>query len=504
MKRNVLLWYILTTLILFFPMYLFSQDSFTEKSNVEIKAGECKIIKSLFTKDGKTISKVFEIDVPFDGNYFIELVNSPMSGLKQSVKLFVNKSVIPEIIFPAVIDDKEWQIIKTNENKTTELKKGTNQIKITYENEYAPLIDALSIYRSDRTLSIDNSSQLKYINDLKLKKLPDNYSESKKKTKSGARTLSNPKGNYSHEVDISFNYTHYESFYFNQGQNVVLETKNTNTDPVMYLFNANPNNGSWVSDDWDGVTLNSKINITIPQSGWYVLMVRAYQSQSLGINAGTCDLWKDGVVFRTSIPVAGTFYGVPSKGNTAVNFFSTKLSSGGDTRIYIATGQVTGIVAENDDYPANSNSAWAWGVASRIKMFWSTSLYNSSVSSIFLSSFGISSSGTCDLYMNCENSTIYTNSAFPNLKSDDAIQTAPQTGGSNVSGAYNCASWAGGISTFWFWPSAFSSWSNGNNYLASFDSFYGNTPARYAGAWTYTRTNATATNSAVALGLIQI
>ncbi|MFW5700760.1 MAG: DUF7689 domain-containing protein, partial [Cyclobacteriaceae bacterium] len=95
-----------------------------------------------------------------------------------------------------------------------------------------------------------------------------------------------------------------------------------------------------------------------------------------------------------------------------------------------------------------------------------------------------------DVYMNCENSNL--SSWFPNLKPEDAIQSAP------ASGVYNCISWSGGITNYWEWPlDVFSDYYIPNDPLGSFDNFY--ETERYPDAMTYTRSGVNYSNICVDL-----
>jgi hypothetical protein len=253
---------------------------------------------------------------------------------------------------------------------------------------------------------------------------------------------------------------------------------------------------SWVNDDYNG--LNSYISVTIPTTGSYLLLVRAYGNYSSSNNygAGVCDLWKDGSAYRVGVPVAGwSSGGGLAKFNQNVNFFTGKLSLNSDTRLFVAGGFTSQINFQNDDYD-RSLSNFSWALSSRVKASWGTQ----PTPFVQVNAYSISSIGTCDVYMNVLNAVVP--SIFPNMKVDDAIQSAPATNGPRTPDGYNCASWAGGVTNFWFWPDddQFSPWIPANrNYLTAFDNFYGNNPARYSGAYTYTRTGADASNASLAL-----
>ena len=500
--KKITYWVVILHLSIF-PR-LFAQQTIIEKS-VPIKMGECMAqqISLMFEKD--VAYKVLDIEVPLDGNYMIDLATNASATQKESLKIIVDdRKLVDEII----ISKKDaWALGSMKNSKDGKesaifLTKGKHQIKLTFGNIEVPNTDEISIYRNGTTAKLSMNKYSEYIDNLKANKLPSDYSSWKKKNK-GARIAPNPKGNYEHELDIAISYTYYETFFLNQGQQISFEMKNSNTDPVMYLFAPGTNQGqlisasqSWVNDDFNG--LNSYLSVTILITGTYILMVRAFGNYRSDNNfgAGICDLWKDGVIYKSSVPVAGKSFSGTLKQNQNVNFFTGKNSSGLDSRILISQTLTSKIDYQNDDYVL-SGGDFIWGYLPRIKALWSNSSPSLTTFTQVIA-YSIPSIGTCDVYMNVLNSTIA--SSFPNLKPDDAIQSAPATLISSDPNAYNCGSWAGGISTFWFWPNNFSQWGPANgDYLTVFDNFYGNNPKRYTGAYTYIRSGANATNGSVAL-----
>jgi FlgD Ig-like domain len=480
--------------------HLFAQQSIIEKS-MPIKMGECMAQKISLVFEKDVAYKVLDIEILLDGNYMIDLATNASATQKENLKVIIDDKKLSDEI---IISKKDaWALGSMKNNKdgkesSTFLTKGIHQIKLTFGNIEVPNTDEITIYRNGTIAKLSMNKYSEYIDNLKLNKLSADYLSWKKKNK-GARIAPNPKGNYDHQLEIPFKYTHYENFSFTQGQLVTFNTKGSNGDPVMYLFNAvnggvNPS-ASWVNDDSNS-TVESLISVTIPSTGIYTLLIRAYgniNGQNYG--SGICDLWKDGVLYRNSIPVAGTsFQSGNPKINQNVNFFTAKMSSGSDTRLYVSGNTLAPIETQNDDYSSGGNGDFSWALSSRIKTLWASQ----PLPLVQVNAFSISSIGTCDIFMNVLNSTIA--SSFPNVKPDDAIQTAPATGNSGP-GVYNCGSWAGGVTTFWFWPdSYFPQWVPANgDFLTAFDNFYGNNPARYSGAYTYTRSGANATNGSVAL-----
>jgi FlgD Ig-like domain len=483
---------------------LFAQQTIIEKS-VPMKMGECitQQISLLFEKD--VAYKVLDIEVPLDGNYTFDVVVNASAFQKENLKIILdNMKVNDEIILPK---KDAWVLgsmknAKDNKSSSIFLTKGNHQVKITFGNSEIPLIDELAINKLGSGTKSNTNKHDEYINALKAQVMPSDYLSWKKKYKA-ARIAPNPKGNYDHQLEIAFKYTYNESFYFTQGQVVSFNTKNSNGDPVMYFFNVTNNlvssSASWVNDDSNS-TIESLITVTIPTTGFYTLLIRAYgniNGQNYG--SGTSDLWRDGALYKNSIPVAGTsFQTANPKINQNVNFFTAKMSAGSDTRLYVSGNTLSPIETQNDDYSSGGSGAFSWGLSSRIKTLWASQ----PLPLVQVNAYSISSIGTCDIFMNVLNGDNNLLSNFPNLKPDDAIQSAPATGNYGTPNAYNCGSWAGGITTSWFWPSIFSQWNpsaTNKDFLTTFDNFYGNNPPRYSGAYTYTRTGANATNAYIAL-----
>jgi hypothetical protein len=349
-------------------------------------------------------------------------------------------------------------------------------------------VESIVVSKDISKASISDKNYTDYVKSLKAQKLPVNYSDIKKaaieseKSSSHLKSykLSNPEGNYDHEMELDFNYTYYTTLSLTAGQTITLETKNATSDPVLQLFNSiDPiNKGSWTDDDGAGNGYNSKITATIQYAGTYYVLIRKFINPSSVV--GTCDLYKDGSLFVSNVAVAGSGIRCDKNVTEELNYF-TRLASG-DTRIWIEdqTGFPGLIVAYNDDYSSSDAHDFEWGYASRVKQ----NLYRN-IRAVIVSNYSASNpAGKCDLYMNCKNSNVA--DYFPNLKANDAIQSAPQ------SGTYNCISWSGGITNYWEWPdSPYSSYYVPGNPLGSFDKFYQ--------ARGFTRTGASSSNSIVDL-----
>lgn len=453
------------------------------KNEISIKASTFQVKSDLATYTVKV-----EVDKP--GNYYIGTWCMPPASETPDSKMEISvngKKLANSFKFK----NNNWQASYLKNEKgevsTINLEKGINTITFISSVNF-PLIEKMQLSSSPCNLENDNAQHMSYVNSLKNSKLPKNYiAEKKNSAELKSSVLPNPAGNYSHVVDLEYNYTFWTTIYLTAGQTVTFETKNSNSDPVMFIFNySNPSLGSWMNDD-GGEGLNSKLTVTAPQEGTYYLLLRAYSSSYPGV----CDLYKDEAQFYASAAIAGTIQYCATQKTGNLNFFSW--INTGDTRLWLYNYWNGPIVAANDDF-YNSGDFY-WGLSSRIKQDFSTA-----VSYCLVSAYSPSTTGTCDLYMACENSTIM--SYFPNLKAEDAIQSAPQTND------YNCASWGGGLTDRgrYFWASSAptstnlsSNWYVANNFWLSWDNFFGNNPPRFAGAPTYTRSGASASNGDVAM-----
>lgn len=438
--------------------------------------------------DGKNVYTKFEVDIPESGKYYVTAWVMGVNG-QEKIQAYLDNEAQP-VGFLKMSEDG-WQTAQL-QNKNIfdpiDISKGTHVF--LFKSQDIPEIEFIRLAKQKDAAIISDTKYRNYINDLKAKSLPDNYKQLKEKNQIPEATalaaISCPACDYLYYLNTNFVYTYYQSFQFTAGQNVVFETRKSNptaSDPVMFLFNYyDPvNGGSWSNDDW-GNGYQSKISATIPSTGTYYLLLRSYSSSS----PGTSDLYKDGSLIATNVALAGTNINIGGLYKTGtLNYFTSQLT--GDSRLWLADSSSSpGLIrASNDDYAGTGD--FYWGLASRVKNQFSPDIKYALVSSYSSSN----PTGTADLYMKLDNSNIM--SYFPNLKADDAIKSAPETG------AYNCISWSGGITSTWIWPpSPGNPWYNSNK-LTAFDNFYGNNPSRYAGAMTYTRTGATESNSVVDL-----
>ncbi|MFZ3059973.1 MAG: hypothetical protein WA102_09590 [Candidatus Methanoperedens sp.] len=451
------------------------------------RGGEGILKNKKMAIDGENVYTKLEVDIPESGEYYVTAWVMGVNG-QEEIQAYLDDEVHP--VGYLKISENGWQSAQLQDKNTfnpISLTKGTHVF--SFKSQDIPEIEFIRLEKQKDAAIISDTNYRNYINTLKAKSLPDNYKQLKGENQMERVTMltSNPEGDYAYQLNMNFAYTYYQAFYFTSGQNVVFETRKSDpyaSDPVMFLFSAyDPvNGGSWSNDDW-GNGYQSKISVTIPNSGTYYLLLRSYSSSS----PGTSDLYKDGSLYASNVALAGTnvYNGDISK-TGILNYFTSQLT--GDSRLWLedsgsSPGKIRGY---NDDYSGSGD--FNWGLASRVKNQFSPDIRYALVSSYSSSN----PTGTADLYMKLDNSNIMSY-LFPNLKADDAIKSAP------INSIYNCISWSGGITNDWSWPpSPASKWYDPNP-LTAFDKFYGNNPSRYTGAWTYTRTGATASNSIIDL-----
>jgi hypothetical protein len=475
--------------------YLLVSSSFSQTNNkLASQIVERKVYNNLSVGDvvltekrteiwkGK-LATTFAIEVKSTSNYFIQII----SPFQKSSKTIVNLDGVP--VAEIVANEDGWQatkIITANKNGIT-LTAGKHEIRFISTTNQFPPIDQISITKNGIDEKFDNDLQrLKQnITTLSTKQLETKKAIIPSQANSSTTTekvLANPLGAYGHNIDEAFTFTTFQYYYFTAGTTVTFQTVGSTTDPVLHLFNSADLNQSWVNDDYNGI--ESKITITIPTTGSYFLVARSFYGTT-----GTTNIIKDGIIVTSTTPIGGKLYFNDINASSGdKNYFTCKLTGySPDTRLFTIPTTSGAFNAYNDD--CNTGGDFVWGLSSRIKKNYTTTNNYS-----FICSYSTASTGSCDLYMSADNSNVY--NSFVNLKAIDAIQAAPV-----ITDYYNCISWSGGITTAWSWPiGVFDIYYIAGNPLGSFDNFYKNTPVkRYSGAWNYTRTGATVSNSVVDL-----
>jgi hypothetical protein len=446
--------------------------------------------KSVVVSTKSGAGRAFSVTLPSGGSYHIR---AWALGVRQSGALTVFLDNEERPIGSITTRDSGWRtydVTASNGTATIALPAGTHQLVFRSGGDRVPEVENVQLSKDGFSASAADQNYANYIANLKTRALPYDHAATKRAELSRALSPASSvaSDNYCYSLNASLTYTYKELFSFSANQTVTFETKNSNvygSDPVMYLVSLdNPQSLSWANDDSNGY--QSRISVTIPSNGagMYWLLVRAYNPNS----PGTSDLWKDNALYASNIPLAGNrLYCDLNKANLWLNYFTAY--NGTDTMLWLVdqgNGFPGQISAHNDDYfqPGDFN----WGQASRIHR---SPISNPLSYAIFNAYSSYAVATTTDVYLENEDSDIM--SYFENLKAIDAIQSAPEDGD------YNCISWSGGVTTWWEWPLNYGDpWFNADP-LTAFDNWYGNTPKRFTGAYTYTRSGVDDSNAMVDL-----
>lgn len=475
--------------ILFLSACLLFFFTATRSQTTEVKkfykkyAGDAECLSTYGELKAGWSNRVYKVYVNTTSAYrFSALVN-----LTTAEKLIVT---IDDIYWGNIIPATNgWQIAGANLPLKT-ISYGYHEIAIKGISTLVPMIEEIALNKS-LTRSPDASLQEQFIQQVQaLKarpviKLPgaDEIGDITNKV------LPNPAGSYNHAVDTPFNYTHFAWIYLPVG-NYTFTTSGSTINRALTLFNPDDYNYSW-SNVNGGPGGESGLYLYVGKAGYYAIMLRPVNDGE----TGTTNILMNGSVITYNAVIGGKRFAMGSLKGGPMNFFTCKLSPAtADTRIIVSRYAMSSTRVYNDDY-SGGNGNWNWAYSSRTKKDFAT---NDSVQYAFVCAYSPASTGICDVYLGNGNSNLPVNEPqnFPGLPTDDAIESGDQS----VS-YYNCAAWAGGVTSTWIWPpSSYSTYNcNSGNVLLCFDNYLGNNPVRYPGAWNYTRTGATSANSVVDL-----
>lgn len=458
-------------------------------SNNSDLGGDVVIKKNEIIIEGNNAIISFEVEVPVAGEYYANFWMFPTrlkDGSYYNYSVSVNGCILRDRIEPTIGD---WHDITLSGNRKISLNKGINTIAVIGVVPDIPNVEHVKLSLNMQDASIDAAKYNNY--KLAAKRASIEYSRgiSSVIPYSGVDTLSfnpiyrintqtstsdNPLYNYKYALGLIIRYTFYKKVHFTKGELITISTSGIDNFPyVLEFFNAaNPNNHSksYVAYDNNLMSLTD----TIPETGNYYVRVRSYKNGHRGL----CNLNINNINYYDSIPIYSIGVRCKYEKNKIYNTFTSNNTS--DPFIWIGEGFdiPEKIFFCNDNYSISGGNFY-WGQNARIKRFFTRETHTVLLSCAYSSN----PDGRCDLYMKCKNNG--TMADFPNLKADDAIQSAPQTS------QYNCISWSGGITSYWEWPLDTLSSYYSPNPLVAFDNFYASRGL--------TRIGATANNGVVAL-----
>lgn len=427
----------------------------------------------------------FEVEATNSGDYYLSFWMLPVKlndGTYVSYDVSVNGKGQTDKIIPSRGD---WQSITLSSKNKVKLNKGTNTISIIGKVPLIPNVEHVRIASNLQESKIKGDLYQSYKASIER----ENTERALRNVTNITDTLSNatnlnstkasswippylgedPLYDYSLGLNMTYKYTFYESFYFTQGDQIVLETRGIeNLAHVLEIFSYDhPENYSWstISDS----LCRTSLNITIPYTGMYYIRLRSYEND----NSGYCNLNVNYQYFYWYVPIYTNGFRVTQASDNFYNTFTCN-NTNGNPMLWIEEGENSPgkISAFNDDYVGLGD--FSWGVNSRIKQ-----RYVRPVHAVLLSSSSsYSPIGACDLYAKCITSEIWTYQdnyglpeyayvyLYPIYNYDDAIKSSHRTG------IYNCISWSGGITSYWEWPLDSASTFYSVDSLTAFDNFY--------------------------------
>lgn len=463
-----------------FETTVFTQSEYTRSTPVGMKN-----MRSF--DDAMANTKQFIVNVNQDGEYYF-LANVMPANIStdengnfnlQEISVAINGKHIGVLNTTA----PKWQVVPLKNVEKIKLNKGQNIILFQSGGIHYPEVDCVQLTKDKDKLILKNTAFDNYVESLR------NHEENAISTYSAFDNTGNfnvqpewqytPGANYSHMSKVPVVYTYFKKFHISNNEfhrfytDPVKGDDYNSVNTVMHLFKVDdPHNYCWYNDDFD--RLHSRIEANLPPGDYY-LVVRSYNnfgaSSSLG-REGLVNVYDNGGIMNQDVPISGYVLNCGSNYTGALNYFTGR--SSGTPKIWFMEGNSMKFASEEYTYypPAD----FYWFDDARLKINFPKA--NSNIR-ILITSAGAWSVyfGNCDAYGGVPDVDASTLSQLPNLKSGDAIKSAEN----NI--YYNSAAWAGGINTDIIWNSKWGSpfvWTTWDNY-------FGNNPARYSGAKTYSR-----------------
>lgn len=441
------------------------------------------------TANKEVPSKEFIVNVNNEGDYYFLANALPvrLSANENGEYSFqeINVIVNGELVGHLDVKKPQWEIVSIEGKEKIRLSKGENIILFQSSGIYYPDIDCVQLSQNKMDLIQKNIVYDNYI-----KKLNGDTNEIIT-TRSAFDNSGNfnvwptyqytPGSNYSHMSKVPVVYTFYKKIHIDiPGVHTFTTTPVKGDDynsvnPVMHLFKIdNPHKECWTNDDYTGYHPRIQANLSV---GDYYLVIRSYAnygaSSDLG-REGLVNIYDGANILGEQMPVSGYVLNCGSNYTGALNYF-TGNSTGSPKIWFIDSNNMKYASEEYTYYPP---ADYYWFDDARLKI--THNQVNSNIR-ILISSVGAWSVyfGNCDAYGAVPDAeTSYMNS-FSNLKSGDAIKSAENNP------FYNAPAWAGGINTELVWTG--SKW--GDPFVwTTWDKYFGNNPARYNGAKSYSRT----------------
>ena len=452
-----------------------------------VRGGDALIKSSNVKVENDEIYKTFELEISETSAYYLDAwIMAPLisvSGGYPEYKVSVN-GVLSEFTFKPQTDG--WHSLTLTDAKksvtTVNLKKGINEISVIGQGPEIPNVEFIKLSSNFNRTGISDSKYREFVGSIESNTLNEVYNINYEQIISNIGTSGEI---YDYCLDMPVFYTTRIYLNFSTGQAVNISTSSAGyTTPALNhkieLFHReNPESYSWYSSTTSGY---GSLNVSIPVTGTYLLLIRTPPSNSSPFSAMSGFVTLDvNSQFYSNCIVSNSVYAPVSNGYpTPANFFICKISDG---RPYLYLEDNSGYIRLSDYNTIDSTSdGYYWGKNPRMI----TNMTNLSYGHAFSNSVLIPYM-KCDLYMGLAEVFYTDSSSFPNLPADNSFRSGPGTG--PYSYGYNCTDWSIGISadSMQYVPNNWRFYST----LSGWDDFYE--------SYGYTRLGATVDNAAIAL-----
>lgn len=424
------------------------------------------------------LKTIFKVEVEQSGDYY--LLANTLSTYVQKDK-FQEISVYVNGMYQGKLNNTEadWEIIEIKGKEKVSLNKGSNEIVFSSSAPFYPEIDAVQLTLDKSSLITTNAPYKAY----KALAAKDAVTEKTKESWEVTPIEGEIVGNANATVwqNVPTVYTYHRKISVTSNEKMEIHTTPVESedyydvDTYMYLYKIDdPYHYSWTNDDFIGY--HSKIEATLP-AGEYYLVIRAKQSDYASKympRQGLVNVYCNGTLLNENVPISGYLIDAPVKTTGILNFFTNKTSA--SSQLFLIDDDR--MFYNSEPYTYYPPADYGWQNGSRKKITFRRGVPNWKVLVTTTSAWWICF-GKCDVYAGLKDAPSKYMDKFSNLKSGDAILMADDDS------KYNSAAWAGGITDRKIW---IGNSSKGSPYVwNSWDDYFGNKPARYQNAPTYTR-----------------
>lgn len=436
--------------------------------NVPSFGGDVIVKSSEITlSNNDEIKKTFEVEAPTDGTYYLDAwLSAPFTpeGYPE-YKVIVNNVILKATLKPQTSTWESVALTDLNKSATAiKLKKGLNSISIIGEKLGVPNIENIKLSSSVLNAGISDSKYKAYIEDIKANTL-DLSSELLKLPNDSVVPYGIISSTYTYQLNMPVPYTTAYILAFDAGTNVNISVKQSSGyEYLIEFFDMNHFTNSRLSHTWSQFCQgNGSLSITIPETAFYFIRLRAYRQMSSGLaqelrindrTYSSCPISGNGIAYIGSSYQTDV---ITSHSQYQMGLFLQGSGLQGSIREY----KLVNTTWPNGKYGCQLYMPDLLGLGAGL-----VSSYNSSYPLFY-----------ADLYLGLTKVSQGTLNYFPNLKPEESYCSAPGTND------YNCISWTVGVTNEWIWPSSSS--------LAAWDAFYN--------SYGYTRSGATADNAAIAV-----